>query len=159
MGEFAMSDMLVNLYNIDFKDKIPSKDIQIIRVLSPNSDKVISYVKANFTDGWASEIKAALYKNQPTCFIAMKDNEIVGFAAYDATAKGYFGPIGVNETLRGKNIGKALILHTLEAMYHDGYGYAIIGGAGDNVLEFYRKTVQAYDIEKPGNVYDRLIRD
>jgi len=153
-----MKDMLVHLYNLDFADKMPAKDVRIVRVLSPNSDKVIAFVEAHFSKGWAAEVKAAVYRSQPTCFVALHENKIVGFAAYDATAKGYFGPIGVDQTLRGKNIGKALILHTLEAMYHDGYGYAIIGSAGDNVLEFYRKTVQAYDIEKPGNVYDRLIR-
>jgi len=154
-----MKDMLVHLYNLDFTDKMPSKDMKIVRVLSPNSDKVIAFVEANFSKGWAAEVKAALYKSQPTCFVALDaQNKIVGFSAYDATAKGYFGPIGVDQTLRGKNIGKALILHTMEAMYHDGYGYAVIGGAGDGVLEFYRKTVDAMDIDKPGNVYDRLIR-
>src|SRR5690554_2206067 len=153
-----MKDMLVHLYNLNFADKMPSKDIKIVRVLSPNSDKVIGFVETHFSKGWAAEIKAAVYKSQPTCFVALDGNKIVGFAAYDATAKGYFGPIGVDQTLRGKNIGKALILHTLEAMYHDGYGYAIIGGAGEGVLDFYRKTVDAIVIEKEGNVYNRLIR-
>lgn len=153
-----MSDMLVHLYNLNFAEKTPSNDVEIKRVLSPNSDKVIAFVEAQFSKGWASEIKAAVYQSQPTCFVALHENKIVGFAAYDATAKGYFGPIGVDQNLRGKNIGKALILHTLEAMYHDGYGYAVIGGAGDGVLDFYKKTVNATVIEKAGNVYDRLIR-
>lgn len=153
-----MKDMLVHLYNLDFNMKMPAKDVIIVRALSPNSDKIITFVENNFSKGWAAEVKAALYKSQPTCFVALHENKIVGFAAYDATAKGYFGPIGVDQTLRGKNIGKALILHTLEAMYHDGYGYAIIGGAGEGVLDFYRKTVDAIVIEKEGNVYNRLIR-
>lgn len=153
-----MSDMLVHLYNLDFSQKYPSDDVKVVRVLSPNSDKVIEFVEKNFSKGWASEVKSALYKTQPTCFIALHDNKIVGFSAYDATAKGYFGPIGVDETLRGKNIGKALILHTLEGMYHDGYGYAIIGGAGSGVYKFYEKTVDAVIIEKKGNVYDRYVR-
>ncbi len=153
-----MKDMLVHLYGLDFSQKFPSDDVKIIRVLSPNSDKVIEFVEKNFSKGWAAEVKAALYKAQPTCFVALHDKKIVGFSAYDATAKGYYGPIGVDATLRGKNIGKALILHTLEAMYHDGYGYAIIGGAGTDVFKFYEKTVGAQIIEKQGNVYDRLIR-
>lgn len=153
-----MTDLIVSLYRQDFSQKQVADDIKIVRVLTPNSDAVINFVEKHFSKGWASEVKAALYQATTNCFIAVQNNKIVGFSAYDATAKGYLGPIGVDGTLRGKNIGSALMSYTLEAMYHDGYGYAIIGGVNEKVVPFYEKTCGAKIIEIDGNVYDRLLR-
>ncbi|VEU82800.1 GNAT family N-acetyltransferase [Acholeplasma hippikon] len=154
-----MADLLVGLYRKDYiEGKKASEDVKIVRALSPNSDAIIAFVEKNFSKGWASEVKAALYKPNPTCFVAFYEGKIVGFSAYDATAKGYFGPIGVDETLRGKNIGKALLFAALEGMYHDGYGYGIIGGVNENVAPFYQKTCGAIVINLEGNVYDRFVR-
>lgn len=147
-------DLLVDLYNVDFSKK--KNDVQIKRALSPNFDKIVTYVGENFNLSWASEIKAALYKTHPTCFIAVVDKQIVGFACYDATAKAFFGPTGVSEDHRGKGIGTSLLMHCLEAMLYDGYSYAIIGGVG-SALKFYQKTCNAVPIENSKNVYKRLI--
>ncbi|MDA7868065.1 GNAT family N-acetyltransferase, partial [Akkermansiaceae bacterium] len=81
------------------------------------------------------------------CFIATKDKKILGFACYETTAKGYFGPTGVAESARGLGLGKALLLKALEAQREAGYAYAFIGGVGPR--EFYAKTVGA--IEIPGS--------
>ena len=147
-------DLLVDLYNVDFSKK--ENAVSIKRALSPNIDKIVKFVGENFNLSWASEIKAALYKPHSTCFIAVIDKKIVGFAAYDATAKAFFGPTGVLEEHRGKGIGTSLLLHCLEAMLYDGYSYAIIGGVG-SALEFYKRTCNAIPIENSKNVYKRLI--
>ncbi len=55
--------------------------------------------------------------------------------------KGFFGPTGVDESARGKGIGHALLLKTLLDMRDQGYGYAIIGGAGP--VDFYQRSVGA----------------
>lgn len=147
-------DLLVDLYTVDFSKK--ENDVAIKRALSPNIDKIINYVGENFNRSWASEIKAALYKPHPTCYIAVIDKEIVGFACYDATAKGFFGPTGVSEEHRGKGIGTSLLMYCLKAMLYDGYSYAIIGGVR-GAIGFYEKTCNAVKIENSKNVYQRLI--
>lgn len=147
-------DLLVDLYTVDFKEK--NIDVEIKRALSPNSDKIIDFVGKNFNLSWASEIKGALYKTHPTCYIAVIDKQIVGFACYDATAKGFFGPTGVLEEHRQKGIGTALLMHCLEAMLYDGYSYAIIG-AVRGALDFYKRKCNAIPIENSKNVYKRLI--
>ena len=79
------------------------------------------------------------------------------FACYDATARGFFGPTGVAESHRGKNIGLALLYHTLAAMRAKGYAYAVIGGAGP--AEFYAKAVGAVAIEADKeDIYQGLLR-
>lgn len=94
------------------------------------------------------------------CFIATKKGKLLGFACYDASAKGFFGPIGVLTSERGKNIGTLLLLlRTLEAMREYGYGYAIIGWVSE-AEQFYRKTVSAEYIkngEPENSVYSNLI--
>ena len=80
-------------------------------------------------------------------FIATKNEtkEMLGFACYDATAKGFFGPTGVLEAARGTGIGSALLMASLHAMRDEGYGYAIIGGVGP--AEFYEKICGAVKID------------
>ena len=51
-------------------------------------------------------------------FIATEEGKIIGFACYDASAKGFFDPIGVLPETRKKNVGTALLLHTFEACVH-----------------------------------------
>jgi|SRR5690606_20999437 len=153
-----MNDLLVSLYRLDLSLKAVKDDVKIVRLLSPNSDAMVTFVEKHFSKGWASEVKAAIFKPQPTAFVAYKDGKIIGFACYDATAKGYFGPIGVDSQYRGLNIGTALLMYSLEAMHYDGYGYAVIGGVNEKVAEFYKKTCGAIKIELEGNVYDRLLR-
>jgi predicted N-acetyltransferase YhbS len=81
---------------------------------------------------------------------------MIGFAAYDATCRNFFGPTAVDEKWQGKGIGKALLLAALHAMKNDGYAYAIIGGAGP--VDFYKKALGAIEIEgsTPGIYANRI---
>ncbi len=90
--------------------------------------------------------------------MAVRDSQLVGFACYDATAKGFFGPIGVDPTKRGRGVGRALLLSCLHAMAWDGYGYAVIGWC-DGAADFYR-SVGAVEIPASSparSVYHRMI--
>ena len=93
----------------------------------------------------------------PTLFVAQRGDTIVGFACYDTTAKGFFGPTGVDETERGKGIGEALLMLTLRALRESGYGYAIIGDPGP--VGFYKRRLDAFEIpgSKPG-VYAGMLK-
>ncbi|MGI6781410.1 MAG: GNAT family N-acetyltransferase [Acholeplasmataceae bacterium] len=151
-------DLLVDLYDVKLIPN-PNLDIRFVKVLAPDADKVVTYVKDNFRDEWASEIKAALYKSNPSCFIAIKDEKIIGFACYDATAKGFFGPIGVSEEARGLGVGTTLVQMTLLSMLEDGYAYAIIGGPSVKVHDFYRKACsKVLVIPDSRKIYLRMIR-
>jgi GNAT superfamily N-acetyltransferase len=117
---------------------------------------VVEWVRASFGAAWASECEVG-FANQPiSCYVAAKHGELLGFACYDATARGLFGPIGVAETARRQGIGRALLLCTLHAMSALGYAYAIVGGAGD--VGFYARTAGATEIpgSTPGIYRDRL---
>jgi GNAT superfamily N-acetyltransferase len=148
-------DMLVDLYSGQLEE--PQCTYEIKRILSPNSDSLITFIEEHFSKGWASEVKAAIYQPNPNCFIAVDQQNIIGFACFDATAKGYFGPTGVDSAYRGKGIGKALLLQTLHEMKHAGYGYAIIGGVEPFNHIFYEKTCGAVVIENSKKIYTRML--
>ena len=153
-------DMLVKLYNLkdnfDY-DELESNGIMIKRALPMDKSKILEYIKNEFSINWAYECDV-IFSNKPiSTFIAVKDKKVVGFAGYEATAKGFFGPTGVSENLRGKGVGTALLMKSLLSMREEGYAYAIIGWV-DDAMEFYKKTVDAQVIEDsfPG-VYSRRI--
>jgi len=154
-----MPDMLVNLYqlpeNMDFLQDLP-EGVKIKRAMAPDTGRIMAWIEETFSVGWAHECQKALFNNPQSCFLAVKDKEIVGFACYDATARGFVGPMGVCEEARGTGVGKVLLVTALEHMRVLGYAYAIIGGVGP--AEFYARCVGATLIEDstPG-IYEDIL--
>jgi hypothetical protein len=75
-------------------------------------------------------MEVALANRPVSAWLATRNGELLGFACYGATARGFFGPIGVSEAARGQHLGAALLLACLRDMRTVSYGYAIVGGAG-----------------------------
>jgi len=96
-----MADMLVKLYDLDFKynDKLAEEGIAIKRACIVDKDAIMGFVKENFRDEpvWVHECEYALFNNPTSCYIAVQNKTVIGFSCYDATAKGFFGPMGVSE--------------------------------------------------------------
>lgn len=158
-----MADLIVNLYDLQCKhdyQKLADNGITIKRVLSPDKKKVLEFVEKYYEGGWVDETEHSFTNNPNTCYVAVKDKEIVGFACYDATAKGYFGPLGIKPGEKGSGIGQTLMYESLMAMKEAGYGYAIIGWV-DNAMGFYDKTINAIkipDSEPENTIYKTLIQ-
>ncbi|WP_160033979.1 GNAT family N-acetyltransferase [Paenibacillus sp. An7] len=144
-----MPDMLVKLYDLPEVEPLRSYEqrtgVTIRRAIAPEKHVVADWVGKHFGKGWLSEAEVAFARLPITCLIAVENGKMLGFACYDATAKGFFGPTGVDEKERGRGIGKMLLLYALDYMKQEGYGYAIIGGAGP--APFYEKTTSATVIE------------
>lgn len=168
-----MPDLLVKLYDLPplgpALERVQSSGYVIRRALGLEKRHVLAFISQQaFPQAWPDECDVALSRQPPTCFIAVRapapglngydivSEELIGFACYDTTARGFFGPEGVSANARGKGIGAALLLSCLHAMYVEGYAYAIIGWAGP--VEFYRRTVGATPIEgsEPGVYRGRL---
>lgn len=149
-------DLLVKLYSLP-EVPAPAPGITIRRALAPEREPVLAWIGDRFGPGWRGEAAVAFGGCPVRLMLAVQDGAILGFACWDATARGLFGPTGVDEAARGTGVGKALLLSTLAAMRADGYAYAVIGGAGP--VEFYRKACGAVEIEgsEPG-LYRGLLR-
>ncbi len=155
-----MPDMLVKLYDLPelapLVKTLANQGIVIRRAMAYEKSDIVGWVKAAFGSGWASECDVAFSNHPPSCFLASREQEIIGFSCHDSTCRNFFGPIGVTEKMRGCRIGSALLLSCLHAMAASGYAYAIIGGAGPT--ELYASTVGAILIHgsDPGIYRDSL---
>lgn len=143
--------MLVKLYDLPenhiINPALTDEGIRIHRPMASDKRKIVSFVEENFSDVWADELEKAMSNNPISCFAAVKDGkEILGFSCYNASYTNFFGPIGVSESCRGKNIGKELLLCALYAMREEGYAYSIIGWSSEKNAPFYSKVSGAVEI-------------
>ncbi len=155
-----MADLLVRLYDLpvfESEAKVHAAGMVVRRALPPEGRDIVKWIAERFSERWASEAMLSLTQQPPTMFVAVKDGELYGFACYDASARGFFGPTAVDEKARGQGIGEALLIATLRAMREAGYGYGVIGDPGP--VEFYTKRLDALEIPKsnPG-IYAGMLR-
>ncbi len=155
-----MPDLLVNLLKLPPLEsalKEPNDQGVLIRRAQPFELTALrSFIEQYFTIGWADEVSVGFSNKPVSVHVATHNHKILGFAAHECTRKNFFGPTGVTPEMRGRGIGKALLLASLLALRELGYVYGIIGGAGP--IEFYEKTVGAIVIadSEPGIYTDCL---
>jgi predicted N-acetyltransferase YhbS len=142
----AMPDMLARLYDLPdpapFAARVAASAASVRRAEPWDRIALRDFAKQHFSDLWALEADRAFNQTPITAYVATDDHQqIIGFAVYECTRRGYFGPTGVREDLRGGCIGALLLLRCLESMLEMGYAYAIIGGVGP--AAFYEKLVGA----------------
>lgn len=155
-----MSDLLVRLYDLptlESEERVKQAGITVRRAIAPERHVILDWVRAHFSEGWASECAVAIGHSPSTLYVAVRDGELMGFACYDATMKGFFGPTAVHENARGLGIGEVLLIETMRGMREAGYAYGVIGGAGP--VGFYKKRLDCIDIpgSEPG-VYAGMLR-
>lgn len=156
-----MPDLLVNLLKLPplapELDEKERNQIMIRRAQPFEITAVRSFVEEHFFLNWADELSVGFASKPVSVYIATQERTIVGFAAYECTRRGFFGPMGVLETMQGRGLGKALLLACLWGLREMGYVYGIIGHAGP--VEFYQKSVGASVIpdSDPG-IYTDLLK-
>ncbi len=152
--------MLVRLYDLPdstaLYEEVAAHDVTLRRARAFERHTVAAFARVHFSPKWVSEVEVAMSRQPITCFIATRDKTILGFACYDTTQRGFFGPTGVSEDARGLGLGKALLMKSLEALRELGHAYGIIGGVGPR--EFYAKVCGAIEIpgSDPGTYTDLL---
>jgi GNAT superfamily N-acetyltransferase len=154
-----MTDLLVKLYALPPAPAVDGITIRPARAFERSHLR--DFIEEHFARTWADEADAGFVNRPVSTWLATEPVEggrskIVGFACYDCTARGLWGPTGVAESARGRGVGRALLLHSLHAMHAAGYAYAIIGGAGP--VDFYSDACGATIIDgsDPGFYADLL---
>src|SRR4051812_4712056 len=126
-----MPDMLVQLLKLPpaqpVIDELRAQGIIIRRANAFEMSRVREFAQ-QWAITWADEVAIGFSRQPVSVFIAIHDGEVVGFCAYECTRRNYLGPMGVAESMRGKQIGKAVLLAALWGLVEMGYAYAIIGG-------------------------------
>ena len=137
------ADILVKLYQLPPCPAVP--DGVVLRHPMPHERGAMRmWISREFSDGWADEFDTAFCSMPPSAWVLQRGGELLGFACYDVTARGFFGPTGVKESEQGQGFGRLLLLASMHALRQLGYGYAIIGSAGP--VDFYLRTLPAMQI-------------
>ncbi|MBX0327987.1 GNAT family N-acetyltransferase [Oscillochloris sp. ZM17-4] len=169
-----MPDLLVRLYALPPLEPalidLAGRGVAIRRATPNEAPALAAWVRRHFQEVWAVECETAMSQRPVGCFLALRPaahvpahpydltpQELLGFACYDTTARGMFGPTGVHPAARGGGVGAALLLKTMHAMREEGYHYAVIGWAGP--VAWYERTVGATVIagSEPGGYVGGLI--
>ncbi|MFC7384679.1 GNAT family N-acetyltransferase [Sphaerisporangium rhizosphaerae] len=107
-----------------------------VRTAAPGErGEVAAFVRRHWNDAWAWEVEQAT-----GCHYAVRDGEILGFAAWGARP-GWFGPMGTDEAARGLGVGRVLLRRCLAEQAAAGLRTTQIGWVGP--VRFYARAVGA----------------
>ena len=129
-----------------------------LRHIPRPNERVLSWIDLVFgPNSWSSETR----KSQ--CFIVEQQDEIVGFAAFDARGLpfrwlkrwagadgvGIFGPFGVKRDHRKTGIGELLLVAALIGLRQAGYTQALIPAVGgERLVAYYKRVVAAETVDE-----------
>jgi N-acetylglutamate synthase-like GNAT family acetyltransferase len=105
---------------------------------SEDRERLLAFVEHEFGRTWRFECERAA-----GLIHVEHDGEIAGFAAIEANNRGLgtFGPTGVAKTLRGRGLGRELLLAALGDLRRLGFRRAIIPWT--DAIDFYRRSCGA----------------
>jgi hypothetical protein len=141
-------DMLIKLYNLPSQAHLhadlAAEGIVVRRAMSYERSKIISWVQSTFNAGWADEATAAFGHCPVGCYVAVDNGKLCGFCCLNTTFRNFIGPIGVEERVRRKGVGRVMLLSGLNELLLSGYAYAIVGDAGQPA--FFKAAAGATEI-------------
>ncbi|MET0026324.1 MAG: GNAT family N-acetyltransferase [Candidatus Thiodiazotropha sp.] len=156
----ANNDLLIKLHDPQWFDptstSLNETGIRLRKPIGPDRTLLLDWAEHHFPTLWIDEIQRALSNQPVSCWLAQRTDNLLGFACYDATALGFFGPLGVIDSAQGQGIGSALTRACLHEMHLKGYRYAIVGRTHSD--GFYRRIAPTITIadSDPGCYADTL---
>ncbi len=90
---------------------------------------------------WPAEVLISLATDPPSCHIAERDGQYLGFASHTVNRRGWFGPMGTLDAERRRGIGAVLLKRCLADIRESGLDSAQIGWTGP--VQFYVRAVGA----------------
>jgi GNAT superfamily N-acetyltransferase len=129
------------------RKRLRKEGIEVRRARAWEQRLLRDFIVERLFPPWADEAAIAFSNKPVSAFLAFEGIRVVGFAAYECTYRGVFGPIGVDAPYRERGIATALLLESLASMREMGYIYAIIGQAGPRA--FFEKACGALAV--PGD--------
>ncbi|MBD3409336.1 MAG: GNAT family N-acetyltransferase [Ignavibacteriales bacterium] len=141
------SNLVAELSGKDFSTEteeraLENEGVVIKRAAAEDKDALLSWTTANFK-GWETEVANSFLNDPISLHVAELDGEPAAFSAYEANNRGtgWFGPMGTQETLRGKGVGGILLKRCLADMKAIGFVRAIIPWVGP--IPFYSHYADA----------------
>ncbi len=130
------SNLLADLTRNDFstnaeEKKLERENIICRRAAQSDKEKTLIWVGKKF-EGWIPEVTESFNADPVNLFITEVNGEVKAFSAHEVNNKGtgWFGPMGTDDSLRGKGIGGILLRKCLADMKRMGFQNAVIPWVG-----------------------------
>jgi len=130
------SNLSADLLNQDFstekeEEKLRKENIICRRAEEKDRNIILDFINNKFP-AWNGEVSGALENNPITIFISEVNGKMKAFSAHEGNNKGtgWFGPMGTDDSLRGKGIGGILFKKCLNDLKEMGFVKAIIPWVG-----------------------------
>ncbi|MEJ2384792.1 MAG: GNAT family N-acetyltransferase [Xanthomonadales bacterium] len=140
-------NMTVELPERDFDtadaERIAGRDgIRFHRAGDADDAGLMELLRGNWPT-WVPEVRAALQNRPASLYVAVRGDDVLAFAAFDANNRGtgWFGPMGTAPTARRRGIGHVLLFRCLADMAAQGHRYATIPWV--DPVDFYRQCAGA----------------
>jgi GNAT superfamily N-acetyltransferase len=134
-------NMTVDLSTVDLvpgdEDRLAAAGIEVRSA----DASAVPWVRATWTDGWAWELAQSIDRPGAGAYVAWRDGEPLGFAAYGGNRPSWFGPMGTAPAAEGLGVGRVLLRRCLADQRAYGLSTAQIAWAGP--LGFYSRAVGA----------------
>lgn len=121
--------------------RLAESGVEVRRAEPGDVAALVDFARANFSDGWAGEVSDSVGREGAGCYLALRDGEVLGFAAYGSSRPSWFGPMGTAPSAQGLGIGGVLLRRCLRDLREAGLRRAEIGWVGP--VPFYASAVGA----------------
>lgn len=111
----------------DEERALRAQGLEVRRASTDDAPAVMRLLDCHWPS-WKGEIGKSLHNSPPTLHIALREKEVVAFAAWDANnfGTGWFGPMGTAPEMRRKGIGHVLLFRCLSDIVASGQPVATI---------------------------------
>lgn len=135
--------------------RLASAGVLVRRAVGADRAALTAFARDNFeSPSWAGEVADSLDRPGAGCHIALRDGELLGFAAYGSSRPSWFGPMGTAPAAQGLGIGAVLLRRCLIDQRADGHRSAQIGWVGP--VPFY-SAVAGARIERVFFLYRKVL--
>ncbi len=155
------SNLKADLLNQNFstekeEEELRKENIICRRAEKNEKEKILKWMDEKFA-AWHFEVEQAFKNNPITLFVTEIDGAIKAFCAHEANNKGtgWFGPMGTDDSLRGKGIGGILLKKSLQDLKDMGFVKATIPWVGP--IPFYMRYVSS-KVERVFWRYEKLLQ-
>jgi mycothiol synthase len=110
--------------------RLAERGVAVRRATADDAAALVDFARANFGAAWAAEVADSVARAGAGCHLAVREGQLLGFAAYGSSRPSWFGPMGTVEAAQGLGIGGVLLRRCLRDQRAAGHERAQIGWVG-----------------------------
>ncbi|MGW0436725.1 GNAT family N-acetyltransferase [Micromonospora sp. NPDC003197] len=112
------------------EERLAAAGITVRQATPEDVPTLAALIGEHFGGAWTDEVTHAINRADGGCHLAVRDGELLGFAAYGSSRPTWFGPMGTAPAAEGLGIGSVLLRRCLRDQRAAGHEQAQIGWVG-----------------------------